>query len=311
MTGCYNLFIRNCKLFFKDKGMFFASLITPVILLVLYAAFLANVYRDSFISALPEGFPAAEKLIGGKNTPVLIMSGEQLVSSLLAVSCITVSFCCNMTMVLDKVTGARRDLTVSPVKKSTLALSYYLATFASTLLVCLIAAGAGFIYLAKVGWYLSFADVMLLFADIVLLVLFGTALSSIVNRFLTTQGQVSAVGTIVSSGYGFICGAYMPIAQFSTGLQHILMFLPGTYGTSLIRNHALRGAFSAAADAGLAPEVIDAIKKSIDCRLSFFGTDVSLPAMFAVLCGGTVLLVALFVLLNILCGVNRRKKYSQ
>ena len=35
MTGCYNLFIRNCKLFFKDKGMFFASLITPVILLVL------------------------------------------------------------------------------------------------------------------------------------------------------------------------------------------------------------------------------------------------------------------------------------
>ena len=204
-------FYSQLQTFFKDRGMFFASLITPVILLVLYAAFLANVYRDSFISALPEGFPAAEKLIGG-------IVGGQLVSSLLAVSCITVSFCCNMTMVLDKVTGARRDLTVSPVKKSTLALSYYLATFASTLLVCLIAAGAGFIYLAKVGWYLSFADVMLLFADIVLLVLFGTALSSIVNRFLTTQGQVSAVGTIVSSGYGFICGAYMPIAQFSTSL---------------------------------------------------------------------------------------------
>ncbi|HAY19789.1 MAG TPA: ABC transporter [Clostridiales bacterium] len=303
MTGCYNLFIRNCKLFFKDKGMFFASLITPVILLVLYAAFLANVYRDSFVSALPEGFTAAEKLIGG-------IVGGQLVSSLLAVSCITVSFCCNMTMVLDKVTGARRDLTVSPVKKSTLALSYYLATFASTLLVCLIAAGAGFIYLAKVGWYLSFADVMLLLADIVLLVLFGTALSSIVNRFLTTQGQVSAVGTIVSSGYGFVCGAYMPIAQFSIGLQRILMFLPGTYGTSLIRNHALRGAFSAAADAGFPPEVIDAIKESIDCRLSFFGTNVSIPAMFAVVCGWTVLLIALFVLLNVISGAKHKNNHT-
>lgn len=303
MTGCYNLFIRNCKLFFKDKGMFFASLITPVILLVLYAAFLANVYRDSFVSALPEGFTAAEKLIGG-------IVGGQLVSSLLAVSCITVSFCCNMTMVLDKVTGARRDLTVSPVKKSTLALSYYLATFASTLLVCIIAAGAGFIYLAKVGWYLSFADVMLLLADIVLLVLFGTALSSIVNRFLTTQGQVSAVGTIVSSGYGFICGAYMPIAQFSIGLQRILMFLPGTYGTSLIRNHALRGAFSAAADAGFPPEVIDTIKESIDCRLSFFGTNVSIPAMFAVVCGWTVLLIALFVLLNVISGAKHKNNHA-
>lgn len=28
--------IRNIKLFFKDKGMFFTSLVTPMILLVLY-----------------------------------------------------------------------------------------------------------------------------------------------------------------------------------------------------------------------------------------------------------------------------------
>ena len=41
---------RNTKLFFKDKGMFFTSLITPAILLMLYVTFLANVYRDRFIS---------------------------------------------------------------------------------------------------------------------------------------------------------------------------------------------------------------------------------------------------------------------
>ncbi len=33
---------RNRKLFFKDKGMLFTSMITPVILIVLYAAFLAK-----------------------------------------------------------------------------------------------------------------------------------------------------------------------------------------------------------------------------------------------------------------------------
>ena len=33
---------RNVKLFFKDKGMFFTSLITPIILLVLYSTFLKN-----------------------------------------------------------------------------------------------------------------------------------------------------------------------------------------------------------------------------------------------------------------------------
>ena len=34
---------RNRKLFFRDKGMLFTSMITPVILIVLYATFLANV----------------------------------------------------------------------------------------------------------------------------------------------------------------------------------------------------------------------------------------------------------------------------
>ena len=54
MTGLGNLIRRNCRLFFRDKGMFFSSLITPIILLVLYVTFLGNVYRDSFTGALPE-----------------------------------------------------------------------------------------------------------------------------------------------------------------------------------------------------------------------------------------------------------------
>ena len=45
---------RNRKLFFKDKGMLFTSMITPVILIVLYATFLAKVFRDSFTAAIPD-----------------------------------------------------------------------------------------------------------------------------------------------------------------------------------------------------------------------------------------------------------------
>ena len=44
MTVTKALIRRNVKLFFKDKGMFFTSLITPVILLVLYVSFLGNVF---------------------------------------------------------------------------------------------------------------------------------------------------------------------------------------------------------------------------------------------------------------------------
>lgn len=295
MSSMIALVKRNTKLFFKDKGMLFTSLITPIILLVLYATFLANVYRDSFEAGMPEGFSVPEKLING-------CVGGELFSSLLAVCCVTVAFCSNMLMVSDKVTGARNDLTITPVKKSVLALGYYISTALTTLIVCLIATGASFIYLAKVGWYLSASDILIILLDVFLLSMFGTALSSIINFFLSSQGQMSAVGTIVSAGYGFICGAYMPISQFGSGLQKVVSFLPGTYGTSLIRNHALRGVFEEMKTEHFPTEVVEGIKDSIDCNLYFFGDKVELGTMYLIVCGAVVVLIAVYVLINLLRG---------
>lgn len=294
MTGFGSLTKRGLKLFFKDKGMLFSSLITPIILLVLYITFLAKVYNDSFVSSLEEAhfsdFP--QELIDAT-------VGGQLFSSLLAVCCITVAFCCNMIMVQDKVSGARKDLMLTPVKRSTLALSYYLSTFISTFIICLIAEGASFIYLASVGWYLSVGDILLALLDVFLLVMFGTALSSIVNFFLKSQGQISAVGTVVSAGYGFICGAYMPISQFGEGLQKVLSFLPGTYGTALIRSHSLNGVFREMSALGFPDEVVEGIKKSIDCSVYFFGNKVTEGGMYAILGGSVALLIGIYILMNI------------
>lgn len=282
---------RNTKLFFKDKGMFFTSLITPAILLLLYATFLGNVYRGSFTSALPDGLSIPEKLING-------CVGGQLISSILAVSCVTVSFCSNMLMVQDKVSGSIHDLTISPVKAPVLALGYYISTIISSLTVCLTAAAICLCYVGAVGWYLSVSDVLLLIADVVLLVLFGTALSSIINFFLSTQGQISAVGSIISSVYGFICGAYMPISQFADGLQKVISFLPGTYGTSLVRNHAMNGVFKEMAAQGFPEEVVEAIKDSVDCNLYFFESKVEIPQMYAILGITCIALIAIYIIMN-------------
>ncbi len=292
MTQLSNLVRRNCKLFFKDKGLFFTSLITPMILLVLYATFLANVYRDAFLAGLGDAIVLPEKLL---NAAV----NGQLVSSLLAVSCVTVAFCSNMLMVQDKVTGARKDLAMTPVTDATLSLSYYIATLISTLLVCLAAAGACFVYIAATGWYLSFGDVALVLLDVILLVMFGTALSSIINLFLSTQGQISAVGSIVSSMYGFISGAYMPISQLGDGLQKAISLLPGTYGTSLLRNHAMAGAFREMETMGLPQVALDGLRDAVDCNLYFFGTQVSQGTMFAILSCAIGILMGVYILLTV------------
>ena len=285
---------RSAKLFFKDKGMFFSSLITPAILLVLYISFLSSIYRGSFVSALPSGFTLSESIIDG------VVAG-QLASSLLAVCCVTIAFCSNLIMIQDKVTGSVRDLTVTPVKRSVLAMGYFSASAAATLIVCLATCGLCFLYTLSQGWYLSGADIALILLDVFLLTLFGTALSSCLHYFLTTQGQMSAVGTLVGAGYGFICGAYMPIANFPDGLQRVLSFLPGTYATSLLHNHWMRGALGEMGDAGVPGQVLDAIRDSIDCNIYFFGKAVSQGAMYLILAGSIVLVTAAYVLINVLC----------
>ncbi len=291
MTALCALIKRNSKLFFKDKGMFFTSLITPLILLVLYATFLAEVYKDSFALALPTQLGVEQRLIDGT-------VGAQLFSSLLAVCCVTVSFCANMLMIQDKSSRTLNDLKITPVKSSVLSLGYYISTLISTLLICFVAMGACFVYLAFVGWYLVFSDALLLLLDIFLLVMFGTGLSSVINFFLSTQGQMSAVGTVVSAGYGFVCGAYMPISQFSEGLRDAIMFFPGTYATALLRNHAMRGCFAEMKSIGIPADIIDAIKDSVDCNLYFFDTKVSIAAMYGVIVAVILLLVVAYVLMN-------------
>lgn len=256
---------------------------------------LSNVYRDSFLSALPEGFSLSESIIDG-------VVGGQLASSLLAVCCVTIAFCSNLLMIQDKVTGSVRDLTVTPVKRSVLAMGYFASSALVTLIVCLVTCGICFAYLAAIGgWFLSGGDIALILLDVFLLTLFGTALSSCLHYFLTTQGQLSAVGTLVSAGYGFVCGAYMPMSNFPVGLQKALSFLPGTYGTSLLHNHWMRGALDEMGSSGVPSQVIDAIRDGIDCNIYFSGKAVSEPAMFLIVAGSVLVVTAIYILINALC----------
>lgn len=150
---------RSRKLFFKDKGMLFTSMITPVILIVLYATFLAKVFRDSF-TAISDMIMISDKLINGT------VAAQLTAASLMAVSCITVTFCVNLTMVQDKANGTRKDFNVAPVSKEKIYLGYFLSTVANSLMVnaCLRLYYVWDIYLKWDG--MNTADVLWVLFDI-------------------------------------------------------------------------------------------------------------------------------------------------
>lgn len=287
MRRMWELVLRNTKMYFKDMGMFLTSLITPAILLILFMTFLGSIYKNSFVSAIPNGLEVSDKLING------LVAG-QLSSAMLATSCVTVAFCSNLLMVQDRANGTRKDLIVSPIKKTTLGLSYFLASILSTLIVNLTATMICFIYIGCMGWFLSVGEALLAILDVILLTLFGVSLASCINYFLNTQGQAGAVGTIVSSCYGFVCGAYMPISSYGKGLQNFMAFLSGTYGTSLIRNHMMNGALDSLSEQ-LPSEAIKAMKDSVDVNLYFFDNSVEVWQMYLVLLSFIVLFIALYL----------------
>lgn len=97
----------------------------------------------------------------------------------------------------------------------------------------------------------------------------------------------------------------MPISQFGTGLQKILSYMPSTFGTSLLRNHAMRGVFEEMGNQGIPKEVIEGIKDSIDCNIYVNGSQVATSTMLYVLLGTIAALIAIYVLINYISARKR------
>lgn len=275
------------------------SMITPLILLVLFVTFLRNVYIDGFKAGIPEGFAVNKRVVEG-------VTGAWLMSSILSVSSVTVAFCSNVIMIDDKIHSAITDFKVSPVKGTTVSLGYFISNFFVTFIVMACVMLVGHIYIAAIGWYIPVGDVFMIIVDCLCCVLFGTLLAGVVESFVNTQGAMSAVATLVSSMYGFICGAYMPLSQFSKGLASFLGLLPGTYGVGIIRNHYMGGYLEELAKQGIPSESVDGIKNAFDMNLYVFGNRVPLGAMYGILLGACAVLLAAYIAIVIL--KNRKKK---
>ena len=147
---------RNTKCYFKDIFTFFMSLLTPIILFILFVTFLRTVYIDNFERIFSEyGISIEPRILNG-------VAGAWLMSSILSVSAVTVAFCSNTVMIADKINSSVNDFRVSPVKGTTISLAYFVSNFFVTFIVLITVMLIGHIYLAAIGWYIPVGDVFLI-----------------------------------------------------------------------------------------------------------------------------------------------------
>lgn len=302
---------RHFLVFIKNAPTVLFTLMVPMVILVVYALFLRPMELNQIKPLLPEQLIANTEDV----RKVYGLVDTWMFSGVLAVSCITVSLntCC--IQVQDKEKGVSKDFISSPIRSSSIMLSYFffnmLVTFAVNLIVYFIC----LIYLVCYGAFLITASD---FFAIIGIILFSTISASLITfficSFIKNESVLSAMLAIFSAAIGFLIGAYLPSSMLPKGITFLTTFFPGTYSAGLFRNYFMSSQVSQLEDllnskyaSYGANEIIENIKSSFSFNLNFFGEDVPPTSMvFAI-----SVFIVIFLVLNLVFSSSKYLNLSK
>ena len=268
---------RNLNLYFKEKTTIFFSLLTSLIILVLYFAFLKQNYTDS-LKSLKECAQFAD---------IWLLAG------LLSVTGMTTTFQAMTQLVVDKTTGRMRAFRLTQTSRLSVFLGYFFSSVIIGILmqVAILAIGFG-ILTAVDGIGFSINQLVLTVLAIILNSLVSAALSLILLSGIKKRSSLTSLGTIIGTLSGFLSGVYIPMSALPEIGQNIIKFYPGAYSASLFRHILLADQFKITF-ASLSPD------KLLDFKAAF-GIGLSLNGQLTTAVSESILL--LFATLGLLIG---------
>ena len=239
MRGIWGLIKRNLLLFFKDWQSILFSLLTSIIVLVLYLLFLKGTFVSAMQSAM-EQYPGLVSMIAEKD--IDMFANFLLLTGILGSAMISVPFSCITTLVRDRANKVDYDILATPMKREQIIFAYFVsAVLTSTLLNSIILA-VGLIGIRMQGnMYLNISQVVKAFSIVALGSISASAIFMIVVLFFKTVSACEAFFGILSAASGFVIGAYIPISQFSNEVQTVCNLFPASQITIMLRNILLNG----------------------------------------------------------------------
>ena len=239
MRGFLGLTKRNLLLFFKDKQSILFSLLTSMIVFVLYLLFLKDTFVNAMDSAINQ-FPGLSSLIDTNDKDMF--ANLILLTGILGSAMITVPYNCLITLVKDRENKVDYDILATPLKRGQIILSYFVsAAFSSVILTGIILA-VGLVIICMHGdIYLGAIDILKAFGVVALGSISATSIFMIVVLFLKSVSASGAFFGLLSAVSGFIIGAYIPISQFSEAIQTICNIFPASQITIVLRNVLING----------------------------------------------------------------------
>ena len=239
MRGILGFIKRNVLLFFKDWQSILFSLLTSIIVLVLYLLFLKGTFVSAIQSAM-EQYPGLASMVPQKD--INMFANLFLLSGILGSAMISVPFSCITVVVKDRANKVDYDILATPMKRGQIIFAYFVsAVLTSTLLTDIILA-VGLIGIRMQGnMYLNASQVIKAFSVVALGSISASAIFMIIVLFFKTVSACETFFGILSAASGFVIGAYIPISQFSNEIQTVCNLFPASQITIMLRNILLNG----------------------------------------------------------------------
>ena len=196
---------RNMLVYFKDRQAILFSLLTSIILFVLYLLFLRGTFVDAINQALAS-MPMIRELVRDEDLEMFT----------------------NIKLLVGIIGSA--------------VLAYFTASALSAILMTSVILTAGLVILQLQGsLYLGVGGLLRAYGVTALGCVSATALFMNVVLFFRSGSASSAFFGILSAVSGFVIGAYIPVSQFSGGVRTVCNLFPASHITILLRNVLLNG----------------------------------------------------------------------
>lgn len=288
---------RNLLIFFKDKQSIVFSLLTSIIVFVLYLLFL----RDSFVSAIESALNQVEGLSSLVVADDIEMYANlTLLVGILGSAMITVPFNCLTTVVRDRENKIDYDILSTPIRRWQIVVSYFVSAAVSAILMTGIILTIGLLMLSQQGnVHMDAQDILKAYGVVAIGSVSATALFMIVVLFFKSSSASGAFFGILSAAAGFVIGAYIPISQFSTGVQTFCNIFPASQITIILRNVLLNGTLNAINDSigGVDQGMfVETIKDMFSFKACMFDKYLNVDEMMIYIIGAMVISIAGMIL---------------
>ena len=277
MQGFIGLTRRNVKIYFKDIYAVLFSLLTSIIVFVLYLLFL----KGTFVDAIGNTMKGLENLVDQGDIEMFV--NTILLVGILGSATITIPYNCLTTIVKDRERKVDNDILATPVKKWQIILSYLVAAVISSFIMTALLLTIGLVVLSFMGnMHLTAMGIAAAYGIVFLGCLSSSALFMTVVLFFKSSSAAAAFFGILSAAAGFVIGAYIPISQFSSGVQTVCNIFPASQISALLRTALLSGIADkmntsiGGLDNGL---FIGSIKEAMTFNCSVFGNQMSVNSM--------------------------------